>query len=42
MARLAPDGGEPIGGTPDQLWEFVVTDIARWRTVVRAAGIKLQ
>ena len=42
MARLAPDGSEPVGSTPEQLREFIVTDIARWRTVVQEAGIKLQ
>jgi tripartite-type tricarboxylate transporter receptor subunit TctC len=42
VARLAPDGSEPIGSSPEQLREFVVKDIARWRKVVREAGIKLQ
>jgi tripartite-type tricarboxylate transporter receptor subunit TctC len=41
MARLAPDGGEPVGSSPDQLRQFIITDIARWRKVVKAAAIKL-
>ena len=42
VARLAPDGSEPIGSSPEQLRAFVVKDIARWRKVVQEAGIKLQ
>jgi tripartite-type tricarboxylate transporter receptor subunit TctC len=41
VSRLAPDGAQPIGSTPDQLRQFIVSDIARWRTVVKNAGIKL-
>jgi tripartite-type tricarboxylate transporter receptor subunit TctC len=42
VARLAPDGAQPIGSTPEQLRQFIVSDIARWRTVVKNAGIKLE
>ena len=42
VGRLAPDGGQPVGSTPGQLHQFVVTDIARWRKVVKQAGIKLE
>ena len=42
IARLAPDGAQPVGSTPEQLHQFVVTDIARWRKVVKQAGIKLE
>jgi tripartite-type tricarboxylate transporter receptor subunit TctC len=42
VARLAPDGSEPVGSTPEKLRDFVVTDIARWRKVVQRAGIVLQ
>ena len=41
LARLTPDGGEPIGSSPEQLRQFIVSDIARWRKVVKDAGIKL-
>jgi tripartite-type tricarboxylate transporter receptor subunit TctC len=41
VARLAPDGSQPIGSSPEQLREFVVNDIARWRRVVQAAGVRL-
>jgi tripartite-type tricarboxylate transporter receptor subunit TctC len=42
VARLAPDGSEPIGSSPQRLGEFIAADIARWRRVVKEAGIKLQ
>ena len=42
MARLSPDGSEPIGSSPEHLRQFIVKDIARWRKVVQQAGIKLQ
>jgi tripartite-type tricarboxylate transporter receptor subunit TctC len=42
VSRLAPDGAQPIGSTPEQLRQFIVSDIARWRTVVKNAGIKLE
>lgn len=42
VSRLSPDGGEGVGSTPEQLRQFVVTDIARWRKVVKDAGIKLE
>jgi tripartite-type tricarboxylate transporter receptor subunit TctC len=41
LARLSPDGAQPIGSTPEQLRQFIVADIARWRVVVRDANIKL-
>lgn len=42
ISRLAPDGAQPIGSTPEQLRRFIVSDIARWRRVVKDAGIKLE
>ena len=42
IARLAPDGAQPVGSTPGELHQFVVADIARWRKVVKQAGIKLE
>jgi tripartite-type tricarboxylate transporter receptor subunit TctC len=42
VARLAPDGGEGVGSTPEQLRQFVIADVARWRKVVKDAGIKLE
>jgi tripartite-type tricarboxylate transporter receptor subunit TctC len=42
LARLEPDGALPIGGSPEVLHQFVVTDIERWRRVVKQANIKLE
>ena len=42
ISRLAPDGAQPIGSTPETLRNFIVSDIARWRKVVKDAGIKLE
>lgn len=38
--RLEDIGTEPAGGTPQQLGAQVKAEIARWTTVIRAAGIK--
>ena len=42
ISRLSPDGAQPIGSTPEELRQFIVTDIARWRKVVKDAGNKLE
>jgi tripartite-type tricarboxylate transporter receptor subunit TctC len=42
ISRLSPDGAQPIGSTPEELRQFIVSDIARWRKVVKDAGIKLE
>lgn len=42
LDRLAPDGGEPVGSTPEQFGRHLASEIARWRKVVREAGIKTQ
>ena len=42
VARLAPDGAEPIGSAPGELRQFIVTDIERWKNVVKSANIKLE
>ena len=37
--KLAADGGEPVGSTPEQFTQHLVTDLARWRKIVKEAGI---
>ena len=39
--RLASEGADPIGGTPEQFVEHIKTELARWGNVVRAANIKI-
>jgi tripartite-type tricarboxylate transporter receptor subunit TctC len=38
--RLAFDGAEPAGGTPQQLRALVATDIAKWAKVIKENGIR--
>jgi tripartite-type tricarboxylate transporter receptor subunit TctC len=42
LERLAPDGGEPVGSTPEQFGRHLAAEIARWRKVAQAAGIEIQ
>lgn len=38
--RLAANGMEPSGGTPERLREILKRDVAKWQNVVKVAGIK--
>jgi tripartite-type tricarboxylate transporter receptor subunit TctC len=38
--RLAGDGMEPVGGSPERFREMLVREIAKWRKVVKIANIK--
>jgi tripartite-type tricarboxylate transporter receptor subunit TctC len=40
--RLAPDGGEPVGSTPEQFGRLLALEITRWRKVVKDAGMKVE
>lgn len=40
--RFAAEGLEATDGPPEQLSEVVSVDVAKWRKVVKAAGIKVQ
>jgi len=42
VERLATDGGEPVGGSPEQFKEHIASEIARWGKVVREANIKVE
>jgi tripartite-type tricarboxylate transporter receptor subunit TctC len=33
-------GGEPAGSTPEQFQKMIVSEIAQWGKVVKAANIK--
>jgi tripartite-type tricarboxylate transporter receptor subunit TctC len=39
---LAGDGGEPVGGSPEQFARHLVAEIARWRKVVTDAGMRVE
>jgi tripartite-type tricarboxylate transporter receptor subunit TctC len=38
---LAGEGGEVLGGTPQQFADFLRAEQAKWSKVVREAGVKL-
>jgi len=38
--RIARDGAEPVGNTPQQFGAFMKSEIEKWRKVIRAAGIQ--
>jgi len=40
--RLTADGSTLVGSTPDEFGERIRTDIAKWRKVVKAAGIRIE
>lgn len=40
--RLESIGTEPVGSTPEALGAQVKTEIARWRSVIQTAGIKVE
>ena len=40
--RIAPDGGEPVGSTPEEFGRHVAAEIIRWRKVVKDADIKVE
>jgi tripartite-type tricarboxylate transporter receptor subunit TctC len=40
--RLAIDGGAPIGSTPERFQQHLVSEIARWRKLVREANIPVR
>ena len=38
--RLAGDGSEPVGGTPEELAAHIKSEIAKWQRVIQAANIE--
>ena len=38
--KLAADGAEIGGGSPERFASFVATEYAKWRKVIRAANIR--
>ena len=40
--KLAADGAEPVGSTPEQFAAFIQSEIDKWGKVVKAAGIKVE
>ena len=42
VERIAPDGGEPVGSTPEEFGRHLAAEIVRWRKVVKDADIKIE
>jgi tripartite-type tricarboxylate transporter receptor subunit TctC len=40
LDRLAKDGIEPVGNTPEAFAAQIKSDVERWRPIVKAAGVK--
>ena len=40
--RLAASGLEPVVNTPDELAAQIKSELAKWATIIRAAGIKAE
>ena len=39
MQRLAADGAEPVGSSPEEFTAFIKSEIDKWAKVASAAGI---
>jgi tripartite-type tricarboxylate transporter receptor subunit TctC len=37
--KLAEDGGEPIGSTPEQFRQLIRTEVPRWRKIIKDTGL---
>jgi tripartite-type tricarboxylate transporter receptor subunit TctC len=40
--KLAADGAEPVGSTPEQFAAFIQSEIDKWGKVVKSAGIRVE
>ena len=40
--QFAPEGIVPVGNTPEQFTQVMITDIAKWAKVIRAAGLRAE
>jgi len=41
-AKLAEQGSEPVGNTPEQARQFLDAEIAKWAKVINTAGVKAE
>jgi tripartite-type tricarboxylate transporter receptor subunit TctC len=39
-AKIVEQGAEPVGGTPDELAKFIVSETAKWRDIITKGGIQ--
>jgi tripartite-type tricarboxylate transporter receptor subunit TctC len=41
-AKLAEQGAEPLGSTPEEYGRILRDETARWRQVIAASGVRLE
>ena len=41
VARIAEDGAEPVGNSPEEFRQFMLADLAKWAKLVKESGAKL-
>ncbi|MBI3067812.1 MAG: hypothetical protein HYY79_02700 [Betaproteobacteria bacterium] len=39
---MAQSSAEPLGGTPEQVGAYIRSEIAKWRKVITAAGLRVE
>ena len=42
QVKLAADGAEPVGSTPEQFAAFIQSEIDKWSRVVKSSGIHVE
>ncbi len=40
--RIAEDGAEPVGNTPEEFRKFMLADVVKWAKLVKESGAKLE
>ena len=40
--RIAEDGAEPVGNTPEEFRQLMVADVVKWAKLVKESGAKLE
>ncbi len=40
--KLAEDGGEPVGGSPDQFKRLIADEVPRWRAIIKQTGLRIE
>lgn len=40
--RLAEDGGEAVGSTPEQFQQLIAEEVPRWRKIIRDSGMRFE
>jgi tripartite-type tricarboxylate transporter receptor subunit TctC len=40
--KMAADGSEPVGNTPEQFGAHIKAEVAKWRDLIQKAGIRAE